>query len=149
MLHMLYLFMVCTGVLTVFSAWTILRSEMKQRNEGYRQLLHTRFVILENNKFLDLTRTHYVIGRRKRRCDISLEDLHDLSISKTHAVLWHDGHAFCIAPLCSKSGAKKTKKYSKILVNGIHVPPQGCSVQYGDLIQMGEHQFMLVDTNGR
>jgi hypothetical protein len=142
----MYLGMTGMGMAAVLCAGKLLGEEMKRRREAYRRQLHTRFLVLDSALSVDLSRTHYVIGRRKRRCDISLDALGDRTIGKVHGVLWHDGRAFCIAPHYGKTGREKKKEYSRILINGIPVPPKGSVIRCGDVIRMGRHRFMLQDT---
>lgn len=142
----MYFLMISMGMLGVLCAGKLLSHEMWNRRESYREQLHTRFAVYQGTMSLDLTRTHYVIGRRKRRCDINLEQLKDRSIAKVHAVLWYDGHSFCIAPIYRKTGKEKKKAYTSITINGVPVPPCGSVVRYGDMIRMGNHRFVLLDS---
>ena len=71
----------------ILLALTTLHSEDRQRRRYYRKKFCTD-LILQSEKY-HLTSSHYIIGRRKRKCDFYLGD-RDLSVSRIHAILWYD-----------------------------------------------------------
>lgn len=141
----MYYIMILCGVLALLIAARGLNREMVQRQKYYKELLHTKFCVCNSNEAMDLACTYYVVGRRKRRCDISLRELRDMSISKVHAILWYDGHSFCIKPVCVRKLFGKSK-YSILHINGRSVPPGGSRLSYGDVIRMGNNYFVLEDS---
>lgn len=141
---MLYLFVIFSGILTTTLSLYLAGHEMEARRSRYCALFHTRLVCCRGGEEIDLYRTHYVVGRRKRRCDLELDFLQDKSISKVHATLWYDGSRFCIAPV-----KKSPDEYTRVLVNGAPVPPCGVTLAWGDVIEMGSSQFILKNSKGR
>lgn len=141
----MYYLMILCGILTLLVAIGILKQEMRQRQERYRELLHTNFLVCNSDLGMELSCAHYVIGRRERRCDICLKSLKDRAISRVHAVLWYDGHTYCIAPVYQRKLLGKSA-YTTLSVNGSPVPPKGCVLRPGDVIRMGNHNFTLEDS---
>ena len=143
---MLYTATILAGILMLILAFIAAESEMHYRQSYYTTLLHARFVSLDTHMGVDLSCIYYTVGRRKRRCDLSLDFLHDGTISRVHAILWHDGENFCIKPsytFCLFGGSH----YPQISVNGNLVPPSGRALHYGDVIQMGHSKFTLENTS--
>ena len=146
----IYILTILTGFLTAAMIFWLMGKESDRRYVHYAQRFHTYFVSLDSNRAKRLYRTHYIIGRRKRRCDICLDMLGDMSIAKVHAVLWYDGVNFCIAPSRDLSalpdiGAAQ-KPLPVIYVNGELVPEEGVVVRCGDRIRMGNSYFQLENT---
>lgn len=143
-----YIPTIAVGILMLVLLFTLLAVEGKRRHRYYQACYHTSFVALDENRAKDLFRSNYIIGRRTRRCDIHLSDP---SISRVHAVLWHDGQNFCIAPICDMEISRKAAKKAlpKVYVNGDEVPESGVVLEYGDIIRMGDSRFTLQDTWGR
>lgn len=137
-----YVITALLGLLVMILAFWGVEEEMNRRQNRYKRLFHTKFVALDSGKSVELSCVHYVMGRRKRRCDLCLEHLNDPSISRVHAVMWHDGVHFCIAPAYNFRFFGGSK-YPEVLVNGRQVPPVGIAIEYGDIIQMGHSQFTL------
>ena len=142
-----YLPTIAVGILTVVLAFGLLVQEEKRRKRYYQEIYHTSFVDLDANQARALYRSNYIIGSRKRRCDIYLDDK---SISRVHAVLWHDGQYFCIAPTRDMELSRKDRKKSlpKVYVNGEEIPESGAVLYYGDIIRMGSSRFTLKDNWG-
>lgn len=142
-----YIQTLLTGFLTAALIFWMMEKESDRRYYHYVQRFHTYFVVLDADYRKSLHRTHYIIGRRKRRCDICLDMLKDDSIGKVHAILWYDGRNFCIAPGRDLSFFLSRKEAGKplpaIYVNGELVPETGAVVGYGDRIRMGNSYFQL------
>ena len=134
-------------VLVVMTGWLVTVEE-KRRHLHFKRRCHTSFVALDTNRARNLYRSHYIIGRRKRRCDIQIKDQ---TVSRVHATLWHDGTSFCIAPCRDMELlelAKNRKELPTVYVNGEKVPLEGVVLCWGDVIRMGNSRFMLKDTFG-
>ena len=138
-----YLPTILTGVVTVALVFWLMKDECDRRHRYYVRAFHTRIVDLEGNRARELYRSSYVIGRRKRRCDICLRDE---AVAKVHAVLWHDGQDFRIAPCRDMELLEEAKQLPRVYVNGVEVPPQGVVLEMGDVIRMGSSRLMLEDT---
>ena len=141
---MLYILTVIFGLATMFLVAYTATEEMHRRTNYYRKQLHTSFVHCESGMEAQLHRTYYVVGRRRRRADLALDFCNDPSIARVHATLWYDGTQFCIAP--AQNGFGKKISYPAIFVNGIPIPNRGIPLVYGDTIRMGNHHFILKNT---
>lgn len=124
-------------------------AEMNMREAHYRKLLHSAFVMCDIDLEAVLYRSYYVVGRRRRRCDLCLDQLKDKSISKVHAILWYDSTrgCFCIGPAKNWKWGRGVY-YPEIYVNGEKVPVFGKVLSYGDDIRMGCSQFTLAYKKG-
>ena len=141
-----YIPTVLIGIVTVVMAFSLLGTEEKRRYSHFKEQYHTILIDLnEEDRVRDLFRSHYIIGRRKRRCDIYLDDP---SVSRVHAVLWHDGIHFCIAPVRDLEilNKHKRKKLPKVYVNNEEVSEDGVVLCRGDVIRLGNSRFMLEDS---
>lgn len=144
-----YLMMIATGLTAVWLLFSSSDREMEKRQAHYAKLLHSAFVICDTGQEADLYRSYYVIGRRRRRCDLSLDFLKDPAISKVHGILWYDNALgqFSIAPARNWTPARGVY-YPEITVNAEKVPPTGVLLNYGDDIRMGSSQFTLALRKG-
>ena len=140
-----YIPTILIGIVTVLMAFSLLGKEEKRRHEHFKEQYHTVLIDLDEDLVRDLFRSHYIIGRRKRRCDIYVEDP---SVSRVHAVLWHDGRHFCIAPVRDLEilNKHKRKKLPKVYVNNEEVSEDGVVLCRGDVIRLGNSRFMLEDS---
>lgn len=82
----------------------------------------------------ELTCGYYIIGRRRRRSDLCLNDQ---TVSRQHAVLWYNGTQYCIRPIKKKDGI------SMVYVNHRQVSLEGQAVHDGDVIQVGDTRMKL------
>lgn len=140
------------------------RENVLRRREAVRRM-HTEFV--PHNCNMDpvpIYATQMIIGRRKRRCDISLHEVvagntsyaedgnpSPSWVAQVHARLWWDGNGFRIAPIHTthRDGTKSTPK---VWVNMVPAPPDvGLPVEYGAIITISEdeYKFKLVNTADR
>lgn len=137
------------AALVALTAW-LMKAEETRRKAHFRRSYHTILLSHDTNQARKLYRTHYIIGRRKRRCDIYLKD--DKSVSKVHAVLWHDGSNYCIAPsrdLEILRPSAEEEALPEVYVNGELVPEEGTVLVDGDKIRLGNSRFELIDTKGK
>lgn len=142
-----YIPTILTGILLVALAGWLLTAEEQRRKVHFQRCYHTSFLDLNTKKARKLYRSHYIIGRRKRRCDIYVKG----AISRVHAVLWHDGANFCIAPSRDLEILKlpaDEKALPDVYVNGDKVPEEGVALCYGDVIRLGDGYFTLKNTEG-
>ncbi len=137
------------GLVALTLCFLMLWQEMQMREADAGAMLHTDFVHLRGVlKPEVLHSTHIVIGRRKRRCDIDLSGLHDMNVSKTHAILWWDGDGYRIAPIYSRR-IDGTESRPQVWVNDQPAAPHvGLPVEYGDTITLSSsrHKFTLKNT---
>lgn len=138
----MYFILFLLGMVVLCIGWEAAKRESRQRQERYRTLLNTQFVCLETRLAADLCGTYFVLGRRKRKCDLCLADLNDPTISRIHAVLWWDGTDFCIQPVYQFHFLKPSR-YTRVIVNGQSVPPSGVKVKPGDEIILGRSHFTI------
>lgn len=137
------------GILTLLLSTYSSRSQMMHRREVCRQYFNIRFVNTRTGGFLDLTAGHYVIGRQRKKCDISLDDLDDPTISRVHAVLFWDGNSYCIAPVHPNSPFAHPS-YPNVYIHRCGcplqeaaVPMEGVKLRHGDVLRLGESEFTL------
>lgn len=148
---MLYLFSILAGLLALFPAFMSLIESMHRRKEQNKALLHTAFTVYgrrttDGGEYqADLWCTDNLIGRRKRKCNLCLEDLKDKNISKLHARLWLQDGYFCIAP-APNGWIPGRITYPDVYVNSYLVPKEGMILYPGDLIRLGNSEFYLKDT---
>lgn len=140
-----YMFTILAGILLVGLTGWLMTVEEKRRKRHYQRRYDTDFLDLDTEKARRLYRSHYIIGRRKRRCDIRIKDS---SISRVHAILWHDGSSFCIAPCRDMELLEKKEDRSilpEVYVNGNIVPPEGIALDWDDVIRLGNRRFQIKD----
>lgn len=148
---LLYSLSILAGLLALTAALAGLKDEMLLRRQRSRDMLHTAFVIYGRRTAdgrevqADLYCTDNLIGRRKRKCNICLENLEDPAISRIHARLWLEKGHFCIAPV-PRGLLPGRRTYPEIFVNGYAVPSEGMILLAGDLIRMGNSEFYIKDT---
>ena len=149
-----YTLTVLIGLLTLAIALVGLPVELELRRKRNCEILHTAFTIYDRRDSLgrevqaELYCTDNLIGRRKRKCNICLDKLHDPSISRIHARLWLENGHFCIAPV-PRGLLPNRLNYPQVFVRDVLVPPQGMVVYHGDIIQLGNSRFYLKDTKER
>lgn len=90
----------------------------------------------------EIYRTHLVLGRRRRKCDICLDFYNDLAISREHGVLWYDGSRFHLKPVYRPGSGG----YTSIVVRNRLIPPEGVVLDFGQNFYINGHEFELVDT---
>lgn len=146
---MINILMILTGLGAMVLSLLLLWEEMQLRREKAVRLLHTTLIPLNTNlEPIPIHSTHMIIGRRKRRCDISLSALSDDRVSRVHAVLWWAGNGFRIAPVYKK---RLFGKPSKPVVYVEDQPARagvGLPVNYGDTITISSagYRFVLENT---
>lgn len=125
--------------------------ERKLREYHYRKRFHTRLVKCEPGRepcARPLSYAHYVIGRRKRKSDLTVES--DLSVSRVHAVLSYRGNRYFVSPIYHPRLGGGTTYYSQVMVNREPVPPEGRMVDFGDDIRIGQtHLYLEEDAPDR
>ena len=138
-----YIFTILAGILLVGLTGWLMAAEEERRKRHFQRRYDTDFLDLDTEKARKLYRSHYIIGRRKRRCDIRIKGE---GVSRVHATLWHDGTSFCIAP-CRDMELLEKKEDRNILpevyVNGELVPAQGVALCWDDVIRMGSRRFQI------
>lgn len=149
---MIFASAVLCGAAAVLLCLTLVFQEAQLRKKAAISRMHTTFKAINCDlPDVELYATQMIIGRRRRRCDISLSSLKDKRISKVHAVLWWDGSGYRIAPLGVLHPDMTTSK-PKVWVDMEPVTdPGGAEVNYGSIIKIsdGEYKFELVDTSCR
>ena len=145
------------GLAAMIMAIPMMFREAEQRRQKAIRQMHTRLVALnfdfeDNKKHVDLMSTYMIIGRWKRRCDISLEHLctkKKRPISRIHAELWWDGTSFRIAPVYTRWSPQYESR-PKVWVDGCLAPEHaGLEVKYGAevLLSDARYAFKLEDTS--
>ena len=141
--------LILIGLLCLVVLFFFLRGEMRERRTRYTRLLHTTLQNLTIQQDFPLGRTCYILGRRKRKCDIVIggEDEnargYDKTISKVHAVLRFDGTRWVIFPAWSE----RDPGYTTLFVNDRQIGPEGTVLRpVQDIVVMGQHTLRLIDT---
>lgn len=138
-----YNFTLLAGFLLVGLIGWLMTVEEGRRKCHFQNIYDTVFVDLDHEKARKLYRSHYIIGRRKRRCDIRITGE---GVSRVHAILWHDGISYCIAP-CRDMKLLETEEDRKYLpevyVNGEVVPEEGVVLCWDDVIRLGSRRFQI------
>jgi len=126
----------------LLAGWNAQR-EMAARRQAAIRSLHTRITVCGTRMHADLWSACYVIGRRRRRCDLDLSGAdRGGTVSKVHAVLRRTSSGFRIFPVYDR----KKHRYTEVYVNAAAVSPKGCEVRYYDQIRLGSLTLMLSDT---
>lgn len=89
----------------------------------------------------EIYRTHMVLGRRKRKCDICLDFYNDPEISREHCVLWYDGERFHLSPVYRPGSGS----YTSVVVRSRPIPPEGVELAFGQNFYINGHELELVD----
>ena len=144
----------------LLSCWMVLTESRKRHRKALEQI-HTRFVPLNCRvEPVDLYATDIRIGRFKRRCDISLDNLirpdGKSVISRIHARLYLKKGCFYIEPIYTRWSLKKVSR-PRVWVGGEEaLPRKPLRVRYGDTIifnranaadpNIGGYKFTIVDS---
>lgn len=139
-----YIFTILAGIVLVGLICWLMTVEEDRRKRHFQRRYDTDFLDLDTGKARKLYRSHYIIGRRKRRCDIRIKDN---SVSRVHATLWHDGVSFCIAPCRDMELLEKKEERNflpEVYVNGEVVPAEGVALCPDDVIRMGNRRFQIM-----
>lgn len=152
----MYAITIIVGFLTLAFGFGILKFERDIRHGLYANLFNASITIEAGNrnvpnKYINLSSSHYTIGRNKPRCDIYLGN-EDPTISREHAELTYDGTDFVITPAKS---IFKNKHKGEVFVarytttnpddpckvdtnyNKFKVGPEGHKLVNGDYIYIG------------
>ncbi|MBQ9732920.1 MAG: FHA domain-containing protein [Clostridia bacterium] len=149
----MYTAMIIVGFIAIGFSFGILAMEKRERHDYYKGCFDAAITLVAPNReredtYINLSTSHYTIGRRKRRSDIYLGN-DDLSISKEHAELIFNGETFVIVPSTFHLPEKNSHLKRKIFVTTpveteegteyqkIQVPPEGYALKYGDTIHIG------------
>lgn len=95
----------------------------------------------------ELWSAEYVIGRRRRRCDLKVPG--DPAVSKTHCILQLDPECrFVVKPILHfsfrKNAEGKHRYYSEVWLNNVTpVPAKGAVIRPGDEVHFGNSYFRL------
>ena len=138
-------------VILVLLLPTLALEEKSLRREHYQKVFHAMLRAYDvpdpvtgkpGTVEHEIYRTHMVLGRRKRKCDICLDFYHDPEISREHCVLWYDGERFHLSPIYRPG----TGGYTNLVVHNRLVPPEGVVLAFGQNFYINGHEFELVDT---
>lgn len=125
----MYFFILLTGCLATVLCFSLLAYEYRARKTYYTEKFNATLWVEKSSgepAYHNFTSTYYVLGRRKRRCDIYLgED--DPTVGREHAVIWYNGSGFSI---------KGTPGHS-VYIKGEAVPEEGIALKYNDTITVG------------
>lgn len=148
---LLYMGTILFGMLTIFLSANFLNSDMEKRKRHNQKIIHTALAVYDRADTsgspirCDLYCTYNILGRRKQKCDLSLDFIGDKTISKIHAIVWYKEGHFHIKPY--RHGLlPRWYTYPEVRVNNRLVPPEGCTIYNGDLIRLGRSEFYLMDT---
>ena len=142
----MYLFLCILGLLM---ALLLIRNsfvEMRMRQKAHRQTLHSALQLIapgQKDQYHRLRTGYYVIGRQRRRCDLSLKQSAADGVSRVHCVLSYDDGCWFIRPLYHKN-RKIGDYFSEILLNGEPVPEEGSLLEYHDEIRIGNCKLRLI-----
>lgn len=145
----LWIIGILTGVLLLRNS----RVEMRYRQKTHRKVFGSGLKLSipgQNDQYHRLSSGYYVIGRQRRRCDLTLKNLNPggkdgrKGVSRVHCVLWYQQGEWFIRPLYHRN--KKTGDYySEVILNGSPVPQEGARLEYHDDIRIGACKLMLLD----
>ena len=166
-----YPLVVLTGCLLGLLVWRTQPQEAEERRRWYQRRLCARLQILTTKQHIPLSGLSYLIGRRRRKCDIPIgggeENApgYDPFISREHATLSFDGTNWILRPVLKRgetfrllrSGFRPSPglQYTKVLLGGAYdgqgagalsfreVPPEGAVLHWGDVFQIGNTRLCL------
>lgn len=169
-----YLLVALTGCLLGLLTWRIQPQEAEKRKHWYQRRLRARLQILTTQQHILLGGTSYLIGRRRRKCDIPVGNGkkgtpgYDGYISREHAILSFDGTNWILRPVLRKgerlrlllSGFNPSPELqytdirlghdegNGVLTFGQKIGPEGAVLRYGDVFEIGGAKLSLWDASG-
>ena len=146
---MLYAAMGTLGCTVLLVCVLMLRSEQRLREDRAKAAMHARIVLLSapgrevRPQAWDLSTVDVVLGRRKRKADLNLDDCGDQTISRLHARLWYDGRNYCLTPFPRPD---RPDLPTRTYLNNKALDFSGAVLRAGDTIRLGQTTFRLIDT---
>lgn len=127
-------------------------AEMRCRQKTYRNIFHSGLKLSipgQPDQYHRLSSGYYVIGRQRRRCDLTIRNQSPegkdprKGVSRVHCVLWYQDGEWFIRPLYH-TNRKTGDYYSEVILNGNPVPEEGSRLEYHDDIRIGACKLKLL-----